>query len=219
METSVPELGALTSENSELDAFLDSIPVGHRRPRFKALAEGMLSANRTMMILETGCMRLTGVDPREIDGCSTLVWDYVAKCSGGKCVSVDMSQKNCDFAKSQVSIHTDVVCCESVRYLSNIGYMAQPFDFAYLDSMDFNGTIVERQLAALHHAAELATAWRWLAPGALIAVDDCVGEYAGKHAIVKRFFDSIGVEPLCDDYIHVWRKPLNPDPVHFGRAV
>ncbi len=87
------------------------------------------------------------------------------------------------------------------------GKISRPIDFLYLDSMDWEGTQVERGLSALHHAAELSAAWRWLNEGALIAIDDCHGDYAGKHAIVKRFFDSIGVAPIVDDYIHVWRKP------------
>jgi hypothetical protein len=40
-----------------------------------------------------------------------------------------------------------------------------------------------------------------------------MGAYAGKHGMVKRFFDSINVAPLCDDYIHVWRKPELREPI------
>lgn len=192
----------------ELKEFLDSIPVGQRRPRFEALAEAMLSLNRPVMIVETGCMRKSpSNEGPEIDGCSTLVWDYVAQNSGGKCVTIDISKENCEYTKERVGNATQVVCGDSVALLSTINYMSEKIDFLYLDSMDWQGTITNRGLSSLHHAAELCAAWQWLAHDALIAIDDCQGPYEGKHCIVKHFFDSIGVKPLTDDYIHVWRKP------------
>jgi hypothetical protein len=199
--------GILTSEHLDLDQFLDSIPTGHRLPRFRALAEAMLFANRPILLVETGCMRAPTLDPPGVDGCSTLVWDYIAQRTKGKAVSIDVNPENVAYTRKRVGPYTQVICSESVKILSG-ATMSQPIDFLYLDSMDFLGDALERAKSALHHAAELAVAWPLLAPGALIAVDDCVGEYAGKHALVKRFFDMAGIEPLADDYIHVWRKPL-----------
>lgn len=196
----------MTTAISELDEFLDSIPVGDRRARFHDLAEAMLKAERPVWILETGCMRALG-NP-EGDGCSTLVWDYIAARTKGKCITIDIASQNVEFTKTQVSSYTDVICCESVRFLTSITQLAQPIDFLYLDSMDWAGDLLSRGLSSLHHAAELCAAWPWVAYGGLIAVDDCVGEYAGKHALVHRFFDMIGAEPMVDDYIHVWRKPM-----------
>jgi len=201
-------------ETDALGEYLDSIPVGHRRPRFQALASAMLSAGRPIWILETGCMRQSQVDGPEADGCSTLVWNYVAEQTKGKLVTVDVDPKNVEYTKTKVSSrYTDVIHCDSVYFLTNLREIAQPFDLAYLDSMDFEGTEIQRALSSLHHVAELAAAWSWLANGALIAVDDCMGAYAGKHGMVKRFFDSINVAPLCDDYIHVWRKPELREPI------
>jgi hypothetical protein len=210
METSEQEAGPQTLELSE---FLDSIPVGHRRARFEALAQGMLDAKRPMCILETGCMRRSELDPPEADGCSTLVWDYVAERTEGACITVDLNPANVEHTKAQVSRYTQVFCADSLKFLAGI-HLTRPVDFLYLDSMDWQGTDEERALSALHHAAELCIAWPFLNHGALIAVDDCHGEYAGKHSIVKRFFDMIGAELLTDDYIHVWRKPI-PAPVKF----
>lgn len=195
---------------SELSKFLDSIPVGGRRARFEAIAQGMINAQRPIVIIETGCMR-PNLTP-EADGCSTLVWDYVARVTQGDCYTIDRNPVNADFARSKVSERTHVICGDSVRWLSSLDAMTRQIDLLYLDSMDWEGTQQERALSALHHASELSAAWQWIAPGGLIAVDDCHGEYAGKHAIVKRFFEAIGAEPLTNDYIHVWRKP-SPTPV------
>lgn len=196
------------AEMSELSDFLDSIPVGRRKQRFLELGQAMLNARRPITILETGCMRQSPAgDPPECDGCSTLVWDYVARITEGRCVSIDNSREAINHAQSKVSKWTQLIHGDSVMVILSIEHITRPFDFVYLDSMDFEGTRIERGLSALHHAAELSAAWHLLADGALVAVDDCVGEYAGKHEIVKRFFDSIGIAPLCDDYIHVWQKP------------
>lgn len=209
LETKEQRDGLLTLENSELNDFLDSIPCGLRRQRFYDLANAMIGAKRPIFILETGCMRIspTGEGP-ELDGCSTLVWDWVAQKTEGDCVTVDSSEENIEYAKSKVSKRTQVIHGDSVLFLSGIRNIQRPIDFLYLDSMDWTGTAEERALSALHHAAELCAAWPWLNHGALIAVDDCHGEYSGKHAMVKRFFDSLGVAPMVDDYIHVWQKPL-----------
>ena len=191
----------------DLQTFLSSIPVGARRPRFWAIAQGMLDAGRPISILETGCVR-PSASPEQ-DGCSTLVWDYVAQKTDGYCISIDANGDNCNYAKSKVSNRTQVVCSDSLDCLSRIKKLWQPIDLLYLDSRDYAGDNTEKAFSCLQHAAELAAAWRLLAPDALIAVDDCAESYVGKHALVKRFFDSIGVKPLTDDYIHTWRKP-NP---------
>jgi hypothetical protein len=196
-----------TSEILGLSDFLDSIPVGNRRGRFQAIAQGMLDANRPIRILETGCMRQSRFDGPEGDGCSSLVWDYVAKRTKGGFISIDINPENVEYTRSKLDPAAQVFCCESVRFLSAVDRISPLIDLLYLDSMDWEGSAVERGLAALHHAAELSAVWPWLNDGAIIAIDDCHGEYAGKHAIVKRFFESIGVAPLVDDFIHVWRKP------------
>jgi hypothetical protein len=203
----VVSIGPQKSDDTELSDFLDSIPVGHRRPRFEAIAKAMLSVGRPICIVETGCMRQSTVDPPETDGCSTLVWDYIARRTDGSSVTIDINPKNIEYAKSKVSEYTQLFCADSVKFLSSASFVRK-IDFLYLDSMDWSGTLEEKGLSALHHAAELSAAWPWLNYGAVVAIDDCHKEYEGKHAIVKRFFDSIGVKPLADDWIHVWRKPV-----------
>jgi hypothetical protein len=189
----------------DLKTFLDSNPVGFRAPRFSAIAQGMLDAQRPIFIVETGCMRPNPTP--EADGCSTLVWDYVAQKTEGYCISIDINPENCNHAKSKVSARTQIICGDSVEWFARVKKMWQPIDFLYLDSMDYSGDNLNKALSSLHHAAELCSAWKWLASDALIAVDDCLQPYEGKHAMVKRFFDSIGVAPLTDDYIHTWKRP------------
>jgi hypothetical protein len=190
---------------NDLKDFLASNPVGFRAPRFRDIAQGMLDAQRPVFIVETGCMRPNSIP--EADGCSTLVWDFVAQKTGGHCISIDINPENCNYAKSKVSPATQIVCEDSVAWFARVKSMYRPIDFLYLDSMDYNGDNTNKGLSSLHHAAELCVAWKWLAPDALIAVDDCLLPYEGKHAMVKRFFDSIGVEPLTADYIHTWNRP------------
>jgi len=204
----VESIGLPKSSDTALSDFFDSITTGVRRYRFEPIAEALIRAGRPIFILETGCMRRPpeGEIP-EADGCSSLVWDYVARRTGGGFITIDYSVANVKYAKSKLSDKAHVVCAESVQYLSSIGSMSHLVDLLYLDSMDWEGDLTQRALSGLHHAAELSAAWRWVRPGGLIAVDDCFPDYAGKHAFVKRFFDAIGIEPLSDDYIHVWRKP------------
>ena len=208
-----------TSATSELDTFLASIPVGFRKQRFHDLAQGLLAAERPIVILETGCIRphVNPLDPPENDGCSTLVWDWIARTTRGTCITVDIDPANADYARSKVSPCTKVYCADSLAFLISMR-LSQPIDLLYLDSMDWTGTAEQKNLSALHHAAELSAAWRWLNHGAIIAVDDCHDAYTGKHALVRRFFDSLGVPPLADDYIHVWQKPMST-PVQFALSV
>jgi methyltransferase family protein len=189
----------------DLQTFLSSIPAGLRRPRFWAIAQGMLDAGRPISILETGCLRPSGSP--EQDGCSTLVWDYIAQKTGGRCITIDSDGEHCNYTKSKVSAYTEVIWSDSLDCLSRIKKIWQPIDLLYLDSMDYVGDNLSKARSALHHAGELAAAWKWLAPDAIIAIDDCSEPYVGKHALVKRFFDSIGVEPLTSDYIHTWKRP------------
>lgn len=212
MATKEQETGRGILENSELEKFFAVFNFGHRGPRFRNLAEAMLVADRPISIIETGCMRAPTVDPPEIDGCSSLVWNFIAEQTQGSFVSIDINPQNIEYAKSKLSPRAQLICGESVAILSSISRTQKPIDFLYLDSMDWEGTELDRGLSALHHAAELCAVWPWLNPGALIAIDDCHGAYAGKHAMVRRFFESINVAPICDDFIHVWRKP-SPSPI------
>ena len=201
-------IGQPRSVDTDLDTFFDSIKTGSRRVRFQAMAEGMLAVNRPICILETGCMRKPkGNEGPEGDGCSSLVWDYVANRTQGGFISIDVNPENVEYAKSRLGPRSQVFCSESVKFLSAISFLSQKVDLLYLDSMDYEGSKIRKAYSALHHAAELAAVWPWLAPGCLIAVDDCHSEYDGKHVMVKQFFDCLGIEPIVGDYIHVWRKP------------
>src|ERR1700719_2235491 len=126
------------SKSFELREFLDAIPVGGRKERFRTLAEAMIDTGRPVCILETGCMRQSEQAPPEADGCSTLVWDYVAKATKGACVCIDINPANVEYTKSKVSQHTQVYCADSVSFITQ-AHFTRPIDFLYLDSMDWQG--------------------------------------------------------------------------------
>ncbi len=58
-----------------------------------------------------------------------------------------------------------------------------------------------------HHLAELTSIYPRLPSGCIIAVDDCKSETHGKHRFVRDWLLSLGVRPLLESYVTVWRKP------------
>lgn len=174
----------------------------HRWQAFSFIAQELFNLNRPVEIVETGCMREIG--NWKGDGQSTLLWDFIAELTNGYFAAVDSDSKAVSVAaEASTCFQTSIFCNDSIAFLKR----HQPrsdIDLLYLDSMDYDG---ERNLSALHHVGELACVYRDLKPGCLIAVDDCHSAKAGKHIFVKAFFDSIGVEPLINSYITVWRKP------------
>lgn len=193
------------SERTTLDAFFAAHDFRARTTAFRVIAEYLLSLNRPVAIIETGTIR----PPREggaewEDGQSTLLWDFIAESTGGQCISMDNDPVNVAHAKERVGSNTQIAEGESIGLLSRL--TGSPIDLLYLDSMDFNDDC--RMESALHHAGELAAAWDKLAPGGVVAVDDCHGPYVGKHALVKAFFEMLcGQYPFLISYVTCWRKP------------
>jgi len=76
-------------------------------------------------------------------------------------------------------------------------------DLLYLDSYD----LVEGIESPTHHLAELTAVYPRLPSGCLIAVDDCVSATHGKHRFVLAWLASLGVQPILESYVTIWRKP------------
>jgi hypothetical protein len=166
---------------------------------FTLIAEDLLGRNRPLYIVETGCARQE--NNWSGDGQSTLVWDWLLDQAGGTGLAMDISKENCAVAASQVQ-HFKVACVDSIVGLRT---MVEPdkIDFLYLDSYDLTETID----SPLHHLAELSAVYAALPSGCLIAIDDCVDEQHGKHRFVRDWLLSLGVRPLLESYVTVWRKP------------
>jgi hypothetical protein len=190
----------------DLAQFMDSTEWGPRGEQFCFLADALLELKRPVIIIETGCMRPNHM-PSD-DGQSTLVWDWIINNAGGQAFSIDISHDHVDYTEKLVSQKTLVIRADSLQYLSCLmPPMPNMIDLVYLDSLDFEGDGLQRMESALHHVAELAAVWKHLAPGAIIAVDDCYGEYEGKQALIECFFNLLQIAPIMTGPIYAWRKP------------
>jgi hypothetical protein len=80
-------------------------------------------------------------------------------------------------------------------------------DLLYLDSFDVDWD--DPHPSALHHLHELCAAMPALKPGAIVAVDDHLGEQGrlGKSKYIVPFMDSIGAAVLFEAYQIGWRMP------------
>jgi hypothetical protein len=194
----------------EVAEFLSTKNFGWRVEFFHAAASYLIDLKRPVTIVETGCMRPPYEEGKEwADGQSTLVWDFIVNQTGGGCVSIDINPENVKYARSCVSDRTTVIEKDSIQLLAGMK-CENKIDLLYLDSMDFKPESALE--STLHHIGELAAIWNQLAPGAIVAVDDCIGPYVGKHAMVKVLFEWFaGIQPLQIGYVTAWRLP---DAVH-----
>lgn len=171
----------------------------HRRPAFLFFVDHIFQMDRKPLIVETGSLRIPG--NYEGDGQSSLLWELLVQYNGGHFVSVDIDPEATKIA-SGICARGEFHTTDSIGFLRNFRD-AKDIDILYLDSMDFDGS----DQSAVHHGKELAAIYDRLPSGCLIAVDDCHTAEKGKHIEVKKFFDSIGVDPMMQSYIHIWVKP------------
>jgi hypothetical protein len=180
-------------------AFSGALGRTQRWQAFTLIAEDLISRDRPLYIIETGCARQVG--NWNGDGLSTVLWDWLITRTGGRSVTYEINHKNILEGRKMVS-KAEIVQCDSVVGLRNTEN-PDTIDLLYLDSYDLTETID----SPLHHLAELASIYAQLPSGCLIAIDDCVDEQHGKHRFVRDFLSRLGVEPVLRSYITVWRKP------------
>lgn len=168
---------------------------------FSLIVDELLKLERGVTIVETGTTRNPGSWAG--DGNATAIWGWLATRTGGEAFSVDIDPKACEAARSLVC-GAKILEGDSFDLLRALRPLKR-VDLLYLDSYDWSPAAAAR--SALHHVGELACAWDALPPGCLVAVDDCHYPTAGKHVLVARFFELLGVTPLLTDYVSVWRKP------------
>lgn len=180
-------------------AFKRKVGEEHRWPAFKTIAYYLLAKQEPVNIVETGCARET--DNWAGDGQSTQVWNWIVERTGGSIISFDINPKAVAYAKSVAPL-ADVRCSDSVTGLRSLEN-PEEIDFLYLDSFDLTDSID----SPTHHLAELAAVYPRLKSGCLIAVDDCQSEERGKHRFVRDWLRILGVPPLLESYVTIWRKP------------
>lgn len=144
------------------------------------------------------------------DGNLTLFFDFFVNMYGGKLYSCDIDMEACQSAAELTTNKTKVFVNDSVRFLNDLNpKLIQKADLIFLDSLDFN--VGNMQLSPLHHMFELATIFKNLRPGTLLAVDDNPKKFPmmkniGKGMYVKKFFqEHFGIEPWIDDYVLVYK--------------
>lgn len=153
-------------------------------------------------ILETGTCRKPG--DWVGDGQATRIWDWIVAKKQGFGYSVDI-----DIAAVQTSQrlapHMHVVCQDSISFLR--GHIPFSPSLLYLDSCDYPQDPITRVNSCMHQAGELSAIWARLPSGCLIASDDSFDANNGKPAITRRILSALGIEPILDSYIVVWKKP------------
>lgn len=157
----------------------------------------------TRWIIETGTARIR--DNWEGDGQSTIIWDW---CIGQDqkigCFSLDINMQNIINASRQTK-HVMYVPGDSVFRLSSVSLgILNNCRLLYLDSFDWSEE--DAFESAFHHIAELAAVWAALPIGCLVMVDDCHDDEKGKHVMVKKFFEKMGIVPSYVDYQIGWVK-------------
>lgn len=167
-----------------------------RLSAFSFITNELLGLHKEVVIVETGCVRQAG--NWSGDGQSTVVFDRIVNRCGGKLTSIDISPESCAVARRLVP-NANVICADSIATLRSL-LNAESIDLLYLDSYDATGHFD----SPLHHMGELAAIYTRLKDGCMIAIDDCFD--GGKHKYVARFFEDIGIKPLIEGYITVWRK-------------
>jgi hypothetical protein len=154
------------------------------------------------VIVETGTLREPG--NWKGDGQSTRLWQWVAEQKDGISISVDKDFKACELARRECNkVH--VVCNDSVTFLR--GFLPFPISLLYLDSIEWGFTKESCVDCWMNQVAELASIWHWLPSGCLIASDDNQTVDRGKPVLTRKIFDALGLQPVYDGYIVVWKKP------------
>jgi len=174
--------------------------IRNRKLTFDFIVE-KLNKNSELLVLETGCMRADHGDLAfGDDGCSTLIFDLLAKSCNGSNYSVDISQENINHAKKFCK-NTTFIHMDSVKFLKSFQFKDK-IDLLYLDSYDFE--TLNPEPSQQHHLSEIMAVYDQLKEGCLILIDDSDaqpdGSVIGKSFLVKKFFDEKGISPLVSDY-------------------
>lgn len=182
--------------------------LARRRNNFRQMiehAESFSAEHGTCQILETG----TAWDQNNWDGQgqSTIVWDWLAKLDPGvKVTSIDIRPESTETARKQTT-HVDYITGDSVLSINELpeGFF-KSVGLLYLDSFDWAEQI--NLESSFHHMAELASCWRLLPSGCLVAVDDRHGDGKGKHWLVEAYMQHyLKLEPVFRNHQVGWIKP------------
>ncbi len=139
---------------------------------YEYIIKKLVSYNRPIFVVETGTM-WSSLDDNM--GAFTFIFaDLIKNWTGGKLVTIDISEKNIESCKKTTEKFSDVieyVVSDSVSYLKNMkDDDVNKIDLLYLDSWDFYPP--DPIPSQLHHFLELTSVYERLSPKVCIAVDD-----------------------------------------------
>ncbi len=214
----------------------DFQPMLKQRARtFQRIFETALSTGAgPVTIVETGTLRVLG---NWADGQSSAMFDACVRAVGGQFISIDLSLSACLTSLAATSAATTVIWGDSIPVLSALGrHLRCPIDLLYLDSfdVDFN----HDDPSAAHHLKEFALACRYLAPSAVVAIDDTLqsaqiyredgdedgqvvvhacAAHSGKGKYLAAYLEALGFVPFVRGYQigyhltdHGFAAPLDP---------
>lgn len=139
---------------------------------YEYIIKKLVSYNRPIFVVETGTM-WSPLDDNM--GAFTYIFaDLIKNWTGGKLITIDISEKNIESCKKTTEKFSDVieyVVSDSVSYLKNMkDEDVSKIDLLYLDSWDFS--VPDPVPSQLHHFLELYSVYDRLSPKVCVAVDD-----------------------------------------------
>lgn len=179
-----------------------------RRKGFEAAISHVSDFSEACYIVETGTSRIK--DNWEGDGQSTLIWDWLVEEKKAfdetlKIISIDISTEAVLNSAEQTR-NVEYLIGDSIQALSGLSDdIVENIRLLYLDSFDWHPDL--HLDSAFHHFMELAAVYAKLPKNAMVMVDDRHGEEAGKHHLIKIFFEKLNIKPFYSGYQIAWIKP------------
>ena len=176
--------------------------LARRRDTFKKMFEYLESLEKEeYLIVETGICR--SENSFSGDGMSSLMFDDFINYYGGKFITVDINKENVNFAKTKLSVKSDIINEDSVIALEKISNSNKSIgvDLLYLDSFDIDWK--NPHISALHHFKELFSAKEMIKDHTLIVIDDNLNNM-GKGMYVADYMSNLNKEKYFDEYQIGW---------------
>lgn len=151
-------------------------PITGRNDSFTNVLNLLLAKyNRSIVIVETGCIRNTTEESRFGDGWSTLNWEWFAKLTNSSVYVVDIDENHLEKAKEVVpeSEYVTYKQQDSIEFLQNFH---RKIDFLFLDSYDYCGDEENVRKCHVHQLNEVKAVMDKLNDRCLILIDDVFNE-------------------------------------------
>lgn len=201
-----PIISLSTLQNSFMtfisDGILNSkLPINNiRYQSFSIIIKHLITVNPKIMV-ETGTARHADLSC-EGDGCSTLIFGYLAKMLNSKLYSVDnnvQSRRGGRAISTKFPGHIEIVDSDSVDFL--LGFDKGLIDFLYLDSQEYDDDV---RVSQTNYYNEVTAAYMKLSEKAVVMIDDCGVFRKGNCDLVKGFLIGEGWDVLYLGYQEIF---------------